>query len=163
MASTAAQVRAGKNRHSIQSANNAGAATRTTRAMVRVEELFSITWNPVLMMPSEHEPATPKQMGMRRQRSAISSSAIRGVSSYRRSWKAYSEHRAPALFAGHRHLTAHHASELAGDREAQSGVVVFLGGRRLRLGEFLEQSSELLRGHADAGVGHRKLDGVAAI
>jgi hypothetical protein len=52
--------------------------------------------------------------------------------------QAYRKHRAFARLARHRHVAAHYARELAGDREPQACAAILLGGRRLGLGEFLE-------------------------
>ena len=45
-------------------------------------------------------------------------------------------------------------AEVLADGQAQPGAAVLAGGRGVGLGEGLEQLAELLRGHADAGVGH---------
>jgi hypothetical protein len=67
----------------------------------------------------------------------------------------------PAAFARlarHRHVAAHHARELASDREPEPGAAEILRGRRRGLGELLEQLCLLLRSHADPSVGDGKLD-----
>ena len=51
-------------------------------------------------------------------------------------------------------VAAHEAGELAADGEPEARAAVLPGGRRVRLRELLEQPAELLRRHADAGVGH---------
>src|SRR5262245_27279251 len=53
--------------------------------------------------------------------------------------------------------------ELATDRKAEASSSEFPRGRGIGLGELLEQLGLLFGGHADAGVGHRKLDPIAAI
>src|SRR3954454_11224628 len=73
------------------------------------------------------------------------------------------EHRAFARLARHCHIPAHHAGEIAGDGESEPGAAETLRGRGIGLGELLEQLCLLLCGHADAGVGDRELDEVAAI
>src|SRR5215472_10103304 len=77
--------------------------------------------------------------------------------------QAHGEHRAFALLACHGHVTAHHARELAGDGEAETGAAEAPRGRGIGLAELLEQLCLLLRGHPDAGVGDGELDDVAAI
>jgi hypothetical protein len=57
----------------------------------------------------------------------------------------------------------HHARELAGDGEAQSGAAEPLGGRGVGLGEFLEQLRLLFRRHADAALGNGELDLVPSV
>src|SRR5262249_2347370 len=73
------------------------------------------------------------------------------------------ENRALPRLARHRHVAAHHARELARDGKAEPGAAVAPRGGAVGLGEFLEQLALLLRRHADAGIGHRKLDPVAAV
>src|SRR6188508_3015698 len=55
------------------------------------------------------------------------------------------EDRAFARLARHRDVAAHHAGELAGDGEAQSGSAEALRGRRFGLAELLEKLPLLLR------------------
>src|SRR5262249_60303089 len=73
------------------------------------------------------------------------------------------EHRALARFAGHRHVAAHHACELAGYGEAEPGAAEALSGRGIGLGELLEKLCLLLRCHADTGVGDGEAAEAAAI
>src|SRR5882757_5961578 len=75
-------------------------------------------------------------------------------------WQAQGEHRALARLARRRDVAAHHASELAGDGEAQARTAEPLRGRGLRLAELLEQFAELLRCHADPGISDGELDEV---
>ena len=49
------------------------------------------------------------------------------------------------------------------DGEAEAGAAVLARGRGIGLGELLEQPAHLLGGHADAGIGHRDRDPVAAV
>ena len=77
--------------------------------------------------------------------------------------QAHGEHRAFAVLARHRHVAAHHARELAGDGEAETGATEAPRGRGIGLAELLEQLCLLLRGHPDAGVGDGELGDVAAI
>src|SRR5262245_4742291 len=77
--------------------------------------------------------------------------------------QAHSEHRAFALLAHHGHVAAHHARELAGDSEAETGAAEALRGRGISLAELLEQLCLLLRRHANAGIDHRQLDPLAYI
>ena len=77
--------------------------------------------------------------------------------------QAHREHRAFARLARHGHVAAHHARELAGDGEAEPGAAEALRGRRIGLGELLEQLRLLLSRHADAGVGDGQLDPVASV
>src|SRR6516165_9159532 len=65
------------------------------------------------------------------------------------------EDRAFALLARHGHVTAHHARELAGDAEAETGAAKAPRGRGIGLAELLEQLRLLLRRHANAGIDHR--------
>ena len=51
-------------------------------------------------------------------------------------------------------VPAHHLGEAAADDEAEAGAAVLAGGGGVGLGEGLEELAELLRRHADAGVGH---------
>src|SRR5262245_49526021 len=62
------------------------------------------------------------------------------------------EHGALARLARHRHVTRHHARELAGDGKAEPRAAEALGGRGIGLAELLEQLGLLLRSHANAGV-----------
>src|SRR5262249_24742510 len=55
-----------------------------------------------------------------------------------------------------------HARELAGDSEPKPRASETLCSRGIGLGELLEQLGLLLRGNADPGVGHGKLDPVAS-
>src|SRR5262245_46484661 len=59
------------------------------------------------------------------------------------------------LLARHGHVTAHHARELAGDGEAETGAAEAPRGRGIGLAELLEQLCLLLRRHANAGIDHR--------
>src|SRR5215472_10121714 len=77
--------------------------------------------------------------------------------------QAHGEHRAFALLARHGYVTAHHARELAGDGEAQTGAAEAPCGRGIGLAELLEQLCLLLRRHANAGIDHRQLDPIASI
>src|SRR5215472_15900661 len=77
--------------------------------------------------------------------------------------QAHDEHRTFARLARHGHLAAHHARELAGDGEAETGTAKVLSGRSVSLAELLEQLGLLLRRHANAGVGDGELDETAAI
>jgi len=49
-------------------------------------------------------------------------------------------------------------AKLAGDGKAKTSAAEALRGRGIGLAELLEQLCLLLRGHADAGVGHGELD-----
>src|SRR5262249_6881879 len=73
------------------------------------------------------------------------------------------KHRTFAQFARRRHIATHHARELAGDGEAETGAAEALRGRSLGLAECLEQLCLLLRRHANAGIRHRQLDPVASV
>src|SRR5215467_3250343 len=72
--------------------------------------------------------------------------------------QAHHEHRALARLAGHGHVAAHHASELAGDGEPEPRPAVAARGQGIGLGEILEQFGLLFGCHADAAVRDRKLD-----
>ena len=69
--------------------------------------------------------------------------------------QSHRKHRAFARLAGHRHVTAHHASELAGDRKAEPRAAVAARGQGIGLGEFLEQFRLLFGGQADATTAQR--------
>src|SRR5215831_13668990 len=77
--------------------------------------------------------------------------------------QAHSEHRALTRLARHRDVAAHHLAKPPTDHEAEARAAIL--ARRLRgcLGELLEQLGHLLGRHADAGVGHRDGDPVAAV
>src|SRR6516164_6278805 len=77
--------------------------------------------------------------------------------------QAHGEHRTFARLARHRDVAAHHARELAGDGEPEPSAAETLRGRGISLAELLEQLRLLLRGHADAAVGDRKLDPAASV
>src|SRR5215471_8977553 len=77
--------------------------------------------------------------------------------------QAHGEHRALAWLARHRHIAAHHARELAGDGKAEPRAAKAVSGGGIGLRELLEQLGLLFGGHADAGVGDRKLDPVASV
>src|SRR5262249_40809429 len=68
-----------------------------------------------------------------------------------------------ARLARHGHIAAHHARELAGDREAQPGAAVAARGQGIGLGEILKQFCLLFRCHADTAIRDRKFDPVAAV
>src|SRR5262249_679167 len=68
------------------------------------------------------------------------------------------KHRAVASLGRQGQVAAHHARELAGDGEAETGAAEALRGRGLGLAECLEQLCLLLRRHANAGIDHRQLD-----
>jgi hypothetical protein len=59
--------------------------------------------------------------------------------------QAHREDRAFARLARHRDVAAHHASELAGDDEAQAGPAEPLGGRGIGLAKLLEHLRRLFR------------------
>jgi hypothetical protein len=59
-------------------------------------------------------------------------------------------------------VAAHHLTEALADREPEPGAAVSARCGGGCLGELLEQLAHLLRRHADAGVGHRERDPVAA-
>ena len=67
---------------------------------------------------------------------------------------------ADARRAGDGDFALHHLRKLLRDGEAEAGAAILAGGGRVGLAEGLEEPAELLRGHADAGVDDRKLDGV---
>src|SRR5262249_14631787 len=69
--------------------------------------------------------------------------------------QAHRKHRALARLARHGHVAAHHARELAGDGEAETGAAEAPRGRGIGLAELLEQLCLLLRRHANAGIDHR--------
>src|SRR5262245_58468687 len=73
------------------------------------------------------------------------------------------EHGALARLARHRHVTRHHARELAGDGKAEPRAAEALGGRGIGLAELLEQLGLLLRSHANAGVSDCELDPLAPV
>src|SRR5262249_34402872 len=75
-----------------------------------------------------------------------------GIGTHRQTHR---EHRAFARLARHRHIATHHARELAGDGEAETGAAEALRGRGFGLAECLEQLCLLLRRHANAGIDHR--------
>jgi hypothetical protein len=77
--------------------------------------------------------------------------------------QAEGEDRTLARLARHGHVAAHHARELARDSEPEPRSPEALSGGGIGLAELLEQLSLLLRGHADAGIGDREFDEVAAI
>src|SRR6516225_448914 len=77
--------------------------------------------------------------------------------------QAHGEHRTFARLARHRDVAAHHARELAGDGEAETGAAETLRGRDIGLSELLEQLGLLFGGHADAGVGDCELDPVPTV
>src|SRR5262245_58649330 len=64
------------------------------------------------------------------------------------------ERAAAAELAGHDDVATHEATEPAAEREAESRAAVAPARGRIGLREVLEEAPELLRGHADAGVGH---------
>src|SRR6516225_2507675 len=84
-------------------------------------------------------------------------------SGWRAARQSHGEHRAFALLARHSHVAAHHARELAGDGEAETGSAEALRGRGISLAELLEQLCLLLGSHAYTGIGDSELDEVAAI
>ena len=72
---------------------------------------------------------------------------------------ASAQHRGPEAaalreLAGDGDVAAHHAAQPAADRQAEPGAAVLARRLGLRLHERLEQAADLLRRHADAGVGH---------
>src|SRR5262249_57047742 len=79
------------------------------------------------------------------------------------SGQAHREHRALARLARHRHVATHHARELARQSKTESRAAVAARGKRIGLGEILKQLSLLLGCHADAAIGDRKLNPLAAV
>src|SRR5215475_5084224 len=77
-------------------------------------------------------------------------------------WQMHGEHRTLARLARHRDVAAHHLAELSADHEAETRAAVLARRLRGRLGELLEQLAHLLLRHADAGIGDRERDPVAA-
>src|SRR6516164_1561656 len=77
--------------------------------------------------------------------------------------QAHRERRAFTRLARNRHVAAHHARQFATNRKAQAGAAELPRGQRVGLSEFGEQLRLLLRRHANAGIGNRKLDPVAAV
>src|SRR5512132_325032 len=63
-------------------------------------------------------------------------SQILGVRAAR---QAHREHRSLARFAGHGHVAAHHACELAREGKAKAGAAVAPRGQGIGLSKFLEQ------------------------
>src|SRR6516162_7097611 len=82
---------------------------------------------------------------------------------WRAARQAHRKHRTFAQLARHGHVAAHHARELAGDGEAETGAAEALSGRGVSLAELLEQLCLLLRRHANAGIDHRQLGPIASI
>ena len=68
-----------------------------------------------------------------------------------------------AEFAFHGDVAAHHAAEVARDRESQAGAAELAGSGAVRLAERLEQLGELLGRHADTGVADAEHDPRAAL
>src|SRR5262249_19790190 len=77
--------------------------------------------------------------------------------------QAHREHRALARLAGHGHVAAHHARELARDGKPKPGAAVAARGEGIGLGEILEKFRLLFGRHTDAAVRDGKLDPVAAV
>src|SRR5262249_39208412 len=77
--------------------------------------------------------------------------------------QAHGEHRALARLARYRDVAAHHLAELSAYHEAKARAAVLARGLRGRLKKLLEQLVHLLGRHADAGVGDRERDPVAAV
>jgi hypothetical protein len=73
------------------------------------------------------------------------------------------EGRATAGLALDGNVTAHHLTEAPADREAKARAAIFACRGGGSLGKLLEQLAHLLRRHADAGVGYRECDPVAAV
>src|ERR1700730_10151033 len=73
------------------------------------------------------------------------------------------EHRSLAQLTRHGYVPAHYARKLARDGKPETGAAEALRGRGIGLGEFLKQLAQLLRGHADAAIGHGKLDPAASV
>ncbi len=59
--------------------------------------------------------------------------------------------------AVHPDAAAHHPHERRGDRQAEAGAAEFARRRSIGLAERLEDRRLLVGGHADAGIGHRKM------
>src|SRR5262249_9994074 len=68
-----------------------------------------------------------------------------------------------ALLACHRHVAAHFARELAGDRKAELRPAVAPCCERIGLGEILEQFCLVLGRYADTIIRDRKLDPFASV
>src|SRR5262249_19244156 len=77
--------------------------------------------------------------------------------------QAHRKYRTFARLARYGDVAAHHARELAREGKAESRAPETLCSRGIGLGELLKQLCLLLRRHADAGVGHGKLDPVASV
>ena len=54
-------------------------------------------------------------------------------------------------------VPSHELHQLFADRQSETGSAELAGGRRIRLGKALEQATDLLLRHTDAGVAHAKL------
>src|SRR3984893_9280335 len=78
-------------------------------------------------------------------------------------WQSDREGRPAAWLALDRDVAAHHLAEAFTDRESKARATVFARRGGGSLGKLLEQLAHLLRRHADAGVGHRDRDPVAAV
>jgi hypothetical protein len=79
------------------------------------------------------------------------------------SGQANRKHRSLARLAGHGHVAAHHARELAREGKAEPRPAVAARGERIRLGKVLEQLRLLFGGQPNAGIGNGKLDPVASV
>src|SRR5262245_8452892 len=82
---------------------------------------------------------------------------------WRAARQAHREHGALARLARHRDVPAHHPREFARDGKAETGAAKPLRSRGVGLRKLLEDFVLLLRGHADAGIGDRHLNPVAAV
>src|SRR4051812_7666003 len=72
--------------------------------------------------------------------------------------QARGEHRTFAQLAGHSHVSAHHARELARNGQPEAGAAEALRSRNVSLTEFLKHLRLLLSRHADARINHGELD-----
>ena len=98
-----------------------------------------------------------------------SSSARRSVEGWRDGWrlrrpfavvggKPHGERRPDTLGALDGDVATEHLAEAAADDQSQAAAAEAAGGRRLRLGERLEQPVHMLRCDPDTGVGHLEDD-----
>src|SRR5262249_6341116 len=87
-------------------------------------------------MPWNNSAQFPSRLLLRAEVEFLGTGPLAGIGTDRQT---HYKHRTFAQFARRRHIATHHARELAGDGEAETGAAEALRGRGIDLAEFLEQ------------------------
>src|SRR5262249_5203641 len=83
--------------------------------------------------------------------------------SYRLKWQTNGEARSASCVAFNLDRTTHHLAKPFGDCETETGAAIPPCRRTVGLAELAEQTTELLLGHADAGIGDGDMEPLASV